>query len=99
MTALKEGKKLIVRLWWGQMKPIRFVCNETVEIAPQAVAAQILDVLKWTEFRGYGFVPGIKSAEFERQTPDIIGSRIQVTNTDGSTHIEEIVEWLPDSCI
>ena len=27
--------------------------------------------------------------------PDIVGSRIRVTNTDGSKHVEEIVEWQP----
>ena len=29
-------------------------------------------------------------------TPDNVGSRIRVTNTDGSSHLEEIVEWEPD---
>ena len=33
---------------------------------------------------------------FEVQTPGIVGSRIRVTNQDGSSHIEEIVEWQPD---
>ncbi len=27
--------------------------------------------------------------------PGVVGSRISVTNTDGSSHIEEIVEWQP----
>jgi hypothetical protein len=38
----------------------------------------------------------IKSAEFETRTPNVVGSRIRVTNLDGSTHVEEIVEWQPD---
>jgi hypothetical protein len=25
-----------------------------------------------------------------------VGSRIRVTNSDGSTHVEQIVEWQPD---
>ena len=25
----------------------------------------------------------------------MVGTRIRVTNTDGSTHVEEIVEWEP----
>jgi hypothetical protein len=33
---------------------------------------------------------------FDLQTPGVIGSRIRVTNRDGSSHIEEIVEWQPD---
>ena len=44
----------------------------------------------------YAPIPGIKSAEFETRTPNVVGSRIRVTNLDGSTHVEEIVEWQPD---
>lgn len=36
------------------------------------------------------------SAEFETRTPNAIGSRIRVTNLDGSSHVEEIVQWQPD---
>ena len=57
---------------------------------------QILDVTNWMDFKGFGFLPGIKLAEFEVKTPDIVGSRIRVTNTDGSSHVEEIVEWQSD---
>ena len=41
-------------------------------------------------------LPGIKAAEFEARTPEVVGTRIRVTNTDGSSHVEEIVEWEPD---
>ena len=78
------------------MKPIMFTCQETLPLAPQDIARQILDLKKWAEFRGYGPIPGIKVAEFDVQTLGIVGSRIRVTNRDGSTHIEEIVEWEPD---
>jgi hypothetical protein len=78
------------------MKPITFACQETLPLAPQAIAQQILDVSKWPDFHGYGPIPGIKSAEFEVRTPNIVGSRIRVTNLDGSTHVEEIVEWQPE---
>lgn len=40
-------------------------------------------------------LPGIKAAEFEVRTPGVVGSRIRVTNMDGSSHIEEIMEWQP----
>jgi hypothetical protein len=46
--------------------------------------------------RGYGPLPGIRAAEFEVRTANVVGSRIRVTNTDGSSHIEEIVEWQPN---
>ena len=78
------------------MKPITFTCDETLSLAPEDIARQILDLTKWPDFHGYGPIPGIKAAEFDVQTPGIVGSRIRVTNRDGSSHIEEIVEWQPD---
>lgn len=78
------------------MKPITFTCHETLPQAPEEIAQQILDVAKWPDFRGYGPIPGIKSAEFETRTPNVVGTRIRVTNLDGSSHVEEIVEWQPD---
>jgi len=77
------------------MKPVTFACNETLALAPEDVARNILDLTKWPDFHGYGPMPGIKAAEFEIKTPDIVGSRIRVTNQDGSSHVEEIVEWQP----
>ncbi len=78
------------------MKPITFSCHDTLRFSPEEIAAQILDLSKWPSFQGYGPLPGIKSAEFESRTPDIIGSRIRVTNKDGSSHVEEIVAWEPE---
>ena len=78
------------------MNPITFSCEDTLPLAPEEVARQILDLTKWPDFHGYGPIPGIKAAEFAIQTPGIVGSRIRVTNQDGSSHIEEIVEWQPD---
>lgn len=79
------------------MKPITFTCRETLALAPADIAVQILDLAKWPEFTGYGPLPGIQSAEFEVRTPEIVGTRIKVTNTDGSSHVEEIIEWQPDA--
>lgn len=78
------------------MKPIAFICTETIPLPPEDIAEQILDVTKWLAFRGYGPIPGIKSAEFETRTHSIVGSRIRVKNLDGSSHIEEIAEWQPN---
>jgi hypothetical protein len=77
------------------MKPITFACNETLAVVPEDIAQHILNLTKWPDFHGYGPLPGIKAAEFEVKAPDIVGSRIRVTNLDGSSHIEEIVEWQP----
>ena len=78
------------------MNPITFSCEETLPLAPAEIARQILDLTKWPDFHGFGPLPGIKVAVFEVHTPGIVGSRIRVTNQDGSSHIEEIVEWQPD---
>ena len=79
------------------MKPITFTCNETLPLTPNDIAQQILDLTKWPEFQGYGPIPGIKAAEFENLTPCIVGTTIRVTNTDGSSHVEDIVQWEPES--
>ena len=78
------------------MNPITFTCEETLPLAPEDIARQVLDLTKWPDFHGYGPIPGIKVAVFDVQTPGIVGSRIRVTNRDGSSHIEEIVAWQPD---
>jgi Polyketide cyclase / dehydrase and lipid transport len=78
------------------MKPITFSCEQPLALAPEDIARQILDLTKWPDFHGYGPIPGIKVAEFDVQTPGIVGSRIRVTNLDGSSHVEEIVEWQPN---
>jgi hypothetical protein len=78
------------------LKPITFACEETLGMLPEQIAQQILDISRWSSFQGYAVLPGIRTAEFEVKTPEIIGSRIRVTSTDGSSHAEEIVEWEPD---
>lgn len=78
------------------MRSITFRCAATLPLTPEVIAGQILDLARWPEFGGYGPLPGIKSAEFEARTPEFVGTRIRVTNRDGSTHVEEVVEWQPD---
>lgn len=78
------------------MKPITFSCQETLPLASEEIARQMLDLTKWPDFQGYGPIPGVKRAEFQVKTAEVVGTRIQVTNTDGSNHVEEIVEWQPD---
>jgi hypothetical protein len=38
----------------------------------------------------------ILRAEFAVKTPEVAGSRIRVSNTAGSSHVEEIVDWQPE---
>jgi hypothetical protein len=75
------------------MKPIAFSCEETLALAPTDIARQILDLSNWTEFKGFGPIPGVKVAEFVVHSACVVGSRIRVINTDGSSHVEEIVDW------
>jgi hypothetical protein len=75
--------------------PIRFSCEDTLGSTPEEIARQILDLDLWPGFEGYGPLPGIRAAEFESRTPEVVGTRIRVTDTDGSSHLEEVVEWEP----
>lgn len=75
------------------MKPIEIKITAHSPRSPQELFDDFLDVSRWSEFKGYFILPGIEKAEFEFKTPDLIGSRVRVHNTDGSTHVEEIIEW------
>lgn len=77
------------------MRPITFSTGELLSLSPEEIAGHILNLSRWPDFLGYGVVPGIRSAEFERRTPEVVGTRIKVVGTDGSVHVEEIVEWEP----
>ncbi|MBI5932374.1 MAG: SRPBCC family protein [Chloroflexi bacterium] len=75
------------------MKPIEIKIVGTIHKTPQDICAQFLDLERWSDFKGYSILPGIESAAFENRTPAILGSRIKVQNTDGSSHVEEIIRW------
>lgn len=77
------------------MTPITFSCTAMIARSATDIAHEILDLSRWSEFTGYGFLPGIQSATFETRTEQIVGSRIAVQNSDGSHHIEAITEWRP----
>lgn len=75
------------------MKPIIFEVKKAISSPPEKICEKVLDVANWSDFDGYGILPGIEKAEFEKRTKAIDGSRIRVTNSDGSEHIEDIIEW------
>ena len=80
------------------LRPVRLSCSITSHQSPQEIAAIFLDLSKWSLFSGYGPLPGIKSASYTMQTPEIVGSIIAAVCTDNSTHSEEVIEWdLPHS--
>ena len=62
---------LIGWIWWFAIRlattaPIRFASAATVDLRPDEIADQILDLSKWQEFTGYGLLPGIKTAKLMR---------------------------------
>lgn len=75
------------------MKPIAISVAGFTQKSSQEICAEFLDTKRWSEFKGYAFLPGIEAARFETKTSELIGSRIKVKNMDGSSHIEEIIEW------
>jgi hypothetical protein len=75
------------------MKPIEIRIFGHTKQSSQEICSQLLDLERWSEFKGFFILPGIKSASFEKKPPDILGSRIKVQNEDGSSHFEEIIEW------
>ena len=90
--------------WWFAAQPandapVRIVCRATLPMPPEWIAEQILDLARWPEFEGYGPLPGIRMAEFEARTDDVVGTRIRVENTDGTRHVEEILTWQPTTCL
>lgn len=81
------------------MKPVTFQVSKEIPKQPTDIAAEIADMARWSEFQGYGSLPGIAQATYETRTAQMAGSRIRVLNTDGSSHVEEILVWEPDSRI
>lgn len=75
------------------MKPVEIKIVGHIQKTSPEICREILDTERWSEFKGYSILPGIKNAQFETKTPEVVGSRIKVQNTDGSSHIEEIIEW------
>lgn len=81
------------------MNPIDIELTGIVRQSSQEICEEFLNLRRWPEFKGYSFLPGIKKAEFEVKTPAVVGSIIRVQNTDGSSHVEEIVVWDVDNQI
>lgn len=87
------GKRQIGRWKNIKMKPIEIKIIGYTQKPFQEICLELLDTARWSEFEGYFILPGIESACFETKTPDMVGSRIKVQNKDGSSHVEEIIEW------
>jgi len=75
------------------VKPIVFACRQVIAKPAEEICAEIADTARWSEFNGYGILPGIASAAYETRADGMVGSRIRVRNRDGSGHVEEIYAW------
>ena len=64
---------------------------------PRYIFDSFLQIEKWNDFKGFGMIPGIKNANFIIKTDSIKGTIIQVENSDGSSHKEEILEFEKDT--
>jgi hypothetical protein len=87
------SKSYFIRRQNIKMNPIEIKIHGHTQKSSQEICSTFLDTDRWPEFKGYSILPGIKNAGFEMRTPTLVGSRIKVQNTDGSSHIEEIIEW------
>jgi hypothetical protein len=67
-----------------------FQTRSDVATRPGLAFAHIIDLDAWPSFPGFGPVPGIVEATLANGAEIGVGSRIRVTNTDGSVHHEVI---------
>lgn len=81
------------------MSPIKFDTRTYSSVHQDSLFEQVLILDNWQSFSGFGPVPGIAKAEFINEQSEIQGRRIAVTNTDGSSHVEEIKRWEPPDSI
>jgi hypothetical protein len=75
------------------MQPIEIKIHGFIPKTSIEICTLFQETERWSEFKGYSILPGVKSAAFISRTPQMLGSRIQVHNTDGTSHTEEIIEW------
>lgn len=78
----------------NEIYPITFALTQLIPKSAAQICAEVADVARWSEFTGYGILPGIERAEYEVRTENMVGSRVRAHNTDGSQHVEEITEWV-----
>lgn len=63
---------------------------------PSKIIDEFLKIENWSGFAGWGPVPGIREASVIEQTESRVGTTFGVTNSDGSTHQERVIEYEPD---
>lgn len=74
---------------------IEFQLSKKLSMIPEDICDEIFDVSHWPEFKGYGPLPGIATARRSNYSEARIGTRFEVTNRDGSCHVETVIEYVP----
>jgi len=67
----------------------------TLPLPPGSAFELITSEEAFLLFRGYGPIPGLRSVEVLEGDLRTVGSTARVTNTDGSTHRERVLEVEP----
>lgn len=74
---------------------IGFSVSASFPNSADEVCDQIFDVSTWQSFAGYGPIPGIAEAILVSLDDQRLGTRFEVTNVDGSKHVETVIEYVP----
>lgn len=77
------------------VKPIVFACRRETTASLAEIVDHILSPENWTTFKGWGPLPGIRSAALERRTPELVGTKFRVVSTNGDRHASSGRRSLP----
>jgi hypothetical protein len=78
---------------------ITFTVGADSSISPEQICKEIFDVDRWSDFKGYGFLPGIAKVTMKSPANSIVGTEFYVENTDGSKHKETVQSFNPGKCL
>jgi hypothetical protein len=73
---------------------IEFQLSTNFLMSPKKFCDEIFDVSNWPDFEGYGPVPRIEIVRRKNFSESRIGTRFEVTSTDGSRHVEIVAEYV-----
>ena len=76
--------------------PVRFSVQARTSMQPSEIIEAFFNVDSWSDFAGWGPIPGIREASIVEQTEARVGTTFAVTNSDGSTHRERVIEFVPN---
>ena len=78
---------------------LEFKLTETFSMQADEFINEIFIAENWSKFKGYGILPGVKHVVITNENKSKIGTKFNVTNTDGSKHVETVVEYIPNKLL